>query len=136
MAALLRKLQVFKSTADVQRAGDMFNGYSRVTPELLALRPIVQAREKARPLFLQPVLRLAPSGGAATSYGAGVRREGPGADSARFRFCASADDVVLEEHDPSPGGLVASFLARFADETTWAPALLAQHARDAHHFHL
>jgi hypothetical protein len=48
----------------------------------------------------------------------------------------AADDVALDEYEPSAAGLVASFLARFADEATWAPSLLALHARDAHFFRL
>jgi len=58
IAAFLRKLQVFKSTADVRRAGKMFLRYSQVGDDMLALRPVVQARERPRPLFLQPLLRL------------------------------------------------------------------------------
>jgi hypothetical protein len=47
----------------VARATALFGGHSKVGPDMLALRPIVQAREKPRPLFVQPVLRLNATGG-------------------------------------------------------------------------
>eukprot|EP00963_Diacronema_lutheri_P008993 scaffold786_cov329-Pavlova_lutheri.AAC.17 len=50
----LLKLQVFKSMGDVDSASQMFNSYSRVTEDMLALREIALERKRPRPMFVQP----------------------------------------------------------------------------------
>ena len=55
----LKKIQVYKSTADYAAAKAMYvDGYSVVPADLLALRDVVLAKKKERPLFVQPNLVL------------------------------------------------------------------------------
>ena len=137
IAAFLRKLQVFKSTADVRRAGEMFLRYSQVGDDMLALRPIVQARERPRPLFLQPLLRLNGQRGACPMRRPPVLRTvGIAKWESRAPPCARgmSDDVTLTEFDASADGLVQSFQARFDVTQPWAAQLLELAQRDAPHF--
>lgn len=53
----LTKLQVLKSTGDIEAAKELFNGYSQVSDDLeypyLKFRDVVMARKKARKMFVQ-----------------------------------------------------------------------------------
>lgn len=80
----LRKLQVYKSTADYNGGKALYDKYSAVDDEFLALRKTVLARKTPRRLFVQ----------AHTSSG--------------------ADNVVtLTEFEASPSGMISSFTTRF-----------------------
>ncbi|XP_015758341.1 PREDICTED: dipeptidyl peptidase 3-like [Acropora digitifera] len=81
----LRKLQVYKSTADYNGGKALYDKYSAVDDEFLALRKTVLARKTPRRLFVQ----------AHTSSG--------------------ADNVVtLTEFEASPSGMISSFTTRFS----------------------
>ncbi|XP_073419365.1 dipeptidyl peptidase 3-like isoform X2 [Dendrobates tinctorius] len=85
----LQKLQVYKSTADVDRARDMYDGYSKVTEEehkFLTLRDIVILRKEERKLFVQINTRI------------------------------TGDDVEVLRYDSSPSGLILSVLQRFYND--------------------
>lgn len=53
MAKFLLKMQVFKSTADVEAATEMFGNYSKVNDKFLEIRKIVIDNKKPRRLELQ-----------------------------------------------------------------------------------
>lgn len=56
------KLQVYKSTGDVENGSQMFAKYSEVTDEMLEVRDIVLARKEPRKQLIQPNLLLGQSG--------------------------------------------------------------------------
>ncbi|XP_069824333.1 dipeptidyl peptidase 3 isoform X2 [Dendropsophus ebraccatus] len=86
----LQRLQVYKSTADVDRAREMYDGYSKVTDEepykFLTLRDIVILRKEERKLFVQINTHL------------------------------TGDTVDVLRYDSSPSGLILSVLQRFCNE--------------------
>ncbi|XP_053304356.1 dipeptidyl peptidase 3 [Spea bombifrons] len=86
----LQRLQVYKSTADVERAREMYDGYSAVTDSdtyrFLALRDIVIMRKEERKSFVQINTRL------------------------------TGDTVSVVQYDSSPSGLILSVLQRFPDD--------------------
>lgn len=86
VGAFLRKLQIFKSTADYARGKAMFDAYSAVSPTMLALRALVMANRPKRPAFVQPEI---------VADGA----DGP---------------VRLQTFAPTAEGMIASFVARFS----------------------
>ena len=67
----------------------MFEAYSEVPAEMLELRKVVMARKEPRKLLVQPHMRLADDG---------------------------SGQVVLDQFEQSPAGMVASFAARFPAE--------------------
>jgi len=79
----LVKLQVYKSTADVENGTKMYGDLSQVDEEFLAVRDIVLAKKKPRRVFVQ----------AHTSVENGA--------------------VKLKEFEPTPEGLIQSFVTRF-----------------------
>lgn len=58
IGSFLRKLQVFKATADFDSGKSLYDEYTSVNEEMLSLREIVLARKKPRRIFVQPHLRL------------------------------------------------------------------------------
>ncbi|KAM3918310.1 dipeptidyl peptidase 3 [Leptodactylus fuscus] len=86
----LQRLQVYKSTADVDGARAMYDGYSKVTDEgpykFLTLRDIVILRKEERKLFVQINTRLA------------------------------GDNVEVLRYDSNPSGLILSVLQRFHND--------------------
>ncbi|KAL9953202.1 hypothetical protein ACROYT_G040579 [Oculina patagonica] len=80
----LRKLQVYKSTADYDSGKALYDRYSAVDDEFLALRKTVLARKTPRRMFVQ----------AHTSVTEG-------------------NDVTLTEFEASPAGMINSFTTRF-----------------------
>lgn len=78
----LLKLGVYKATADVERGRAMYNAYSEVSEEWLKYREEVLALKKPRRQFVQAVTKI------------------------------NSNDVELIEYDPSPRGLIESFLDR------------------------
>ncbi|CAH2324989.1 dipeptidyl peptidase 3 [Pelobates cultripes] len=88
--SFLQKLQVYKSTADVDRAREMYDGYSAVTDSdpyrFLTLRDIVILRKEERKSFVQINTRL------------------------------TGDTVDVLQYDSSPTGLILSVVQRFPDD--------------------
>ena len=87
IGAFLLKLQVHKSLGDLQAGSAMFNKYSEVDAEWATIREVVMARKEPRKLLVQPHLHATPDG-----------------------------KVVLAQFEPSPAGLVESFVARYPAE--------------------
>jgi dipeptidyl-peptidase-3 len=79
----LVKLQVYKSTADVENGTKMYGELSQVDDEFLAIRDVVLAKKKPRRVFVQ----------AHTSLVNG--------------------NVQFQEFEPTPEGLIQSFVTRF-----------------------
>lgn len=88
--AFLRKLQVYKSTADVEAGRALYSSYSRVTdaePErYLTLRHTVLLRKESRKMFVQ----------------ANTRIEG--------------GDIQFQSYEASAAGLISSFVERFSED--------------------
>ncbi|XP_061754696.1 dipeptidyl peptidase 3 isoform X1 [Nerophis ophidion] len=86
----LRKLQVFKSTADVDKGKALYDGYSTVsesgTHNFLRLRETVLLRKEDRKIFVQANTRI------------------------------NEDSVELVEYEGSASGLIQSFTERFQDD--------------------
>ena len=80
----LKKLQTYKSLADLAAGSAMYAGYCEVPPEMAELREIVMARKEPRKLLVQPHMESDGAGG-----------------------------VALRNFEPSPVGMVESFVARF-----------------------
>ncbi|KAM7447258.1 bifunctional diacylglycerol diphosphate phosphatase/phosphatidate phosphatase [Porites harrisoni] len=81
----LKKLQVFKSTADYVSGKALYDRYSAVDDEFLALRKTVLARKTPRRMFVQAHTSLTDD-----------------------------NCVTLTEFEPSPAGMINSFTTRFA----------------------
>mmetsp|Transcript_30562 Transcript_30562/g.99812 ORF Transcript_30562/g.99812 Transcript_30562/m.99812 type:complete len:721 (-) Transcript_30562:166-2328(-) len=94
IASFLRKLQVFKSTANFAAGQELYERYSAVDEYWLGLREVVMANKKPRQMFVQSNTRV-------------------GADGA----------VELLEYEPSADGVVESFVDRFPADTTELVAL-------------
>ncbi|KAA3675804.1 dipeptidyl-peptidase III [Paragonimus westermani] len=62
IGTFLKKLQYYKSTANVKEGGAFFLNYSELSPDHLVLRKIVIDRKRPRPLFVQPHLRQTEKG--------------------------------------------------------------------------
>lgn len=102
----LQRLQVYKSTADVDGAREMYDGYSKVTDEdpykFLNLRDIVILRKEERKLFVQ------------------------------INTQVSGDNVEALRYDSSPSGLIRSVLQRFCnDEEELERKILELNSADA-----
>jgi len=83
IGSFLLKLQVFKSTADVEATKKLYAECTDVADRWLPVRKIVLAKKKPRPMFVQAQTLL------------------------------NDDQVTLREFPVSPDGLVDSFVARF-----------------------
>lgn len=81
----LKKLQVFKSTADYVSGKSLYDRYSAVDDEFLALRKTVLARKTPRRMFVQAHTSLTDD-----------------------------NCVTLTEFEASPAGMINSFTTRFA----------------------
>uniref|UniRef100_A0A8C7MX35 Dipeptidyl peptidase 3 n=1 Tax=Oncorhynchus kisutch TaxID=8019 RepID=A0A8C7MX35_ONCKI len=102
----LCKLQVLKSTADVEGGRALYEGYSAVSDggshNFLCLRETVLQRKEARKMFVQANTRV------------------------------KGDSVELVEYEGSAAGLICSFTERFADDSEEVEAhLLELNKRDA-----
>ena len=104
IGAFLLKLQVYKSLADVDAGSAMYNAYSSVPPEMVALRDIVMARKEPRKLLVQP--HMSPSS-------------------------AGSGGVELINFVASPVGMVESFVARFPAEDPELMELFQQELTNA-----
>ncbi|MEQ2279318.1 bifunctional diacylglycerol diphosphate phosphatase/phosphatidate phosphatase [Ameca splendens] len=94
----LCKLQVFKSTADVEGGRALYEGYSTVSDtgahNFLRLRETVLLRKEARKMFVQANTRI------------------------------SGENVELVEYEGSAAGLIRSFTERFQDDAEQLEATL------------
>ncbi|XP_035289426.1 dipeptidyl peptidase 3 isoform X3 [Anguilla anguilla] len=102
----LCKLQVHKSTADVEGGRALYEGYSEVTStgshDFLRLRETVLLRKEARKMFVQANTRV------------------------------KGESVELVEYEGSAGGLISSFTERFPEDAEEVEAqLLELSKRDA-----
>jgi dipeptidyl-peptidase-3 len=97
----LLALQVHKSLGDLAGGTALFEKYSLVSDELMAIRTIVMARKEPRKLLVQPVLTAALDG-----------------------------SIGIKQFEPTPAGMIESFVARFPAEDD---ALLALADRDQPH---
>jgi dipeptidyl-peptidase-3 len=94
VAALLQRIQVYRSTADVAAATAMYIGdRTRVDGVFVELRRLVMDKKKPRSVFVQ----------ANTTLGADGRT------------------VTLKQYAPTPEGMIASFVDRFAPSAGAAP---------------
>lgn len=101
----LLKLQIYKATANVEAAQQLFHDYTDVIEPWLGWRDIVLANKRPRKMFTQPNMIL--NGGA---------------------------DVTLKSYDSSPEGLIQSWVERFADRELIYDAILDITKTDAVHF--
>ncbi|XP_068115619.1 dipeptidyl peptidase 3 [Hyperolius riggenbachi] len=107
--SFLQRLQVYKSTADVERARQMYDGYSKVTDsetyKFLTLRDIVILRKEERKSFVQINTRM------------------------------TGEAVEAVRYDSSPSGLVQSVIERFPDDEEELEHLMLQlSCADAHYW--
>ena len=58
IAEFLKKLQLYKSTADYENGSQFFNQYTNVDDQFLQYRSIVLEKKKPRAVFMQPLLEL------------------------------------------------------------------------------
>ena len=101
VGAFLRNLQIYKSTADVERGVAMFKRYSAVPEAWLPLRSLVIAKRKPRQSFVQPILET-PEEAAARELQLGVVEASP-----------SQGSVVLRTFPGTIAGAVDAFVSRF-----------------------
>ena len=97
----LLALQVHKSLGDLAGGTALFEKYSLVSDELMAIRTIIMARKEPRKLLVQPVLTAALDG-----------------------------SISIKQFEPTPAGMIESFVARFPAEDD---ALLALADKDQPH---
>ncbi|XP_054907586.1 dipeptidyl peptidase 3 [Poeciliopsis prolifica] len=109
----LCKLQVFKSTADVEGGRALYEGYSTVsdtgTHNFLRLRETVLLRKEARKMFVQANTRI---GDNKLEFGD------------RHMNQIGGENVELVEYESSAAGLIASFTERFQDDAEQLEAIL------------
>ena len=58
IAAFLKNLQLYKSTADFEKGSQFFNPYTEVDETFRQYRLLVLEKKKPRSVFMQPVLEL------------------------------------------------------------------------------
>ncbi|XP_023198675.1 dipeptidyl peptidase 3 [Xiphophorus maculatus] len=101
----LCKLQVFKSTADVEGGRALYEGYSAVSDtgahNFLRLRETVLLRKEARKMFVQANTRI---GGNKLEFGD------------RHMNQIGGENVELVEYESNAAGLIRSFTERFQDD--------------------
>ncbi|XP_023217150.1 dipeptidyl peptidase 3-like [Centruroides sculpturatus] len=109
IGAFLRKLQVYKATADVESATKMYEKYSVVSKDgpypFLNYREIVMARKKPRKMFVQSNTIL------------------------------QDDTVVLKSYEATPIGLIQSWIDRFKDDQL-EEILIEAWQKDKKHFNI
>jgi len=84
----LKRLQVYKSTADTEGGIAWYSEYVKVSGEFLSLREIVLAKKKPRRVFVQ----------------------------AHTTVTANGNDVALTEFEATTEGLIQSFITRFGPD--------------------
>lgn len=108
IAKFLEKLQVYKSTADIKSAREMYDGYSKVSGEgahpWLAWREIVVARKQPRMILVQGNTVL------------------------------ENEKLELVQYEPSPAGMVQSWRERFPDMESLDKILVEIAKREEKHW--
>jgi len=84
----LKKLQIYKSTGDVENGVAFYAGYSNVSDDFLSIRELVLARKKPRRVFVQPCTFIDDNG----------------------------LSIVYQEFPATVEGLIRSFVRRFAED--------------------
>jgi dipeptidyl-peptidase-3 len=88
VAKFLLEIMTYKATADVQAATKFYDDYTSVNDDFLKLRDTVLAFKKPRKLFVQ----------------------------AHTYIDAASGNVILQEFEDSPEGMISSFITRFGDK--------------------
>jgi len=101
IASFLQKLQIYKATADIGAAKQMYDKYSEVSEPWASRRDIVVARKQARMILVQANTNLVD------------------------------EKLELVQYDPSPEGMVKSWAERFPDFAEVDAVLDSLAARDA-----
>merc|ERR1712076_11581 len=99
IAAFLQKLQIYKATADIEAAKQMYARYSDVSEPWANRRDIVVARKQPRMILVQANTKLVD------------------------------EKLELVQYEPSPEGMIKSWVERFPDYD-WVDASLAGLARN------
>ncbi|KAK2192933.1 hypothetical protein NP493_20g08016 [Ridgeia piscesae] len=100
----LRKLQVYKSTADYKSGKQLYDRYTNVSENMLSLRDIVLKRKQPRKMFVQ------------------------------CHTVIKDDDIDLVSFESSPEGLIQSFVTRFPQSCGIHAELKELWEKDAAHF--
>lgn len=100
----LLKLQIYKATADLKKATELYNHYAEVSEPWLSWRSIVLAKKQPRKMFVQ----------------ANTVLEG--------------SNVSLKTYDVTPEGLIQSWVDRFEDPQFLYESLVKLAKADEHHF--
>jgi dipeptidyl-peptidase-3 len=87
VAKFLLHIMTYKATADIQAATAFYEDYTSVDDEFLKLREIVLSQKKPRKVFVQV-----------------------------HTYIDAAGNVILQEFEDSPEGMIASFVTRFGDK--------------------
>ena len=101
IASFLQKLQIYKATADISAAKQMYDKYSEVSEPWASRRDIVVARKQPRMILVQANTNLVD------------------------------EKLELVQYDPSPEGMVKSWAERFPDFAEVDAMLESLAARDA-----
>ncbi|XP_078391770.1 dipeptidyl peptidase 3 [Cetorhinus maximus] len=103
----LRKLQVYKTTADVESGRALYSRYSEVTDSepqrFLTLRETVLLRKEARKMFVQANTRIEDG------------------------------DVQFQNYEATAAGLIQSFVERFSEDDQWLERNLQELCRSDFH---
>jgi len=86
IGTFLTKIMVYKSSAAVEECNKMYDHYSTVTDEYLAMRKLVMGQKKPRKVFVQPHTYILDG------------------------------TVQLKVFDPTPKGMIESFVTRFGPQ--------------------
>jgi dipeptidyl-peptidase-3 len=101
IAAFLMRLQVYKATADIKAAKEMYDKYSELSEPWAGRRDIVVARKQPRMILVQANTRMVD------------------------------EKLELVQYDPSPEGMVKSWADRFPDFAELDTSLAGLASRDA-----
>lgn len=104
IARFLVELQVCKSTADIEKAKQLFSHYTDVIEPWKSWREIVLANKKPRKIFAQP------------------------------NIVSEGDKFIQKNYEASPEGLIVSWVERFPEPQPFYDALLEISKQDAKHF--
>ncbi|MEZ6194726.1 MAG: dipeptidyl peptidase 3 [Planctomycetota bacterium] len=88
IADFLRKLNVYKATADINRGRELYEKYTKVDATFLKIRDYVLSKQKPRHIWVQPVTDIDHEG-----------------------------EVVLRPYPPTYDGVIDSFIDRFPELT-------------------
>lgn len=119
VGAWLKQLQVYKATADVSAAKEVYNDLTAVPDAWLPLRDLVIAKRKPRQMFVQPILE--PLGATCSLPGSTVT------------VSPQQNEVQLRSFPPTTAGLIDAFVTRFGGGGLDAELLALWRAERHHH---